>query len=394
MDSDQGKLFVGGISWETDEEKLKEYFGQYGDVYQANIMRDKTTGRPRGFGFVLFSDPSVVDRVLQDKHTIDGRTVEAKRAMSREDQQNSGRGNNGGRDVGGGNIRTKKIFVGGLPPTLTDEGFRQYFETYGSVTDVVIMYDQNTNRPRGFGFISFDNEDAVDRVLQNTFHDINGKQVEVKRALPKDANPGMGNRGGGGGGYNSGGGQNAYDNRMGSNRYMQGQNAGGAFPPYSSSGYGAAGYGYAPANAGMGYGAYPGYGGPASAVYGNPNAQRSSWNAQAASGYGAAGYGNAGPWGAVGAGNGGPTGQSPGAASGYGSQAYGYGGYGGGDGYGNGGNRSGGTTGNNGSGGAGERQGGYSSGYGDANGHGGYGAGGYGTQAGSQMGYNSGYGGA
>lgn len=75
MDSDQGKLFVGGISWETTEEKLKDHFGQYGDVMQANIMKDKATGRPRGFGFVLFSDPSVVDRVLQDTHTIDGRTV-------------------------------------------------------------------------------------------------------------------------------------------------------------------------------------------------------------------------------------------------------------------------------------------------------------------------------
>jgi len=75
MDSDQGKLFVGGISWETTEEKLKDHFGQYGDVMQANIMRDKATGRPRGFGFVLFSDPSVVDRVLQDTQTIDGRTV-------------------------------------------------------------------------------------------------------------------------------------------------------------------------------------------------------------------------------------------------------------------------------------------------------------------------------
>ena len=192
--------------------------------------------------------------------------------MSREDQQNSGRGNNGGRDVGGGNIRTKKIFVGGLPPTLTDEGFRQYFENYGSVTDVVIMYDQNTNRPRGFGFISFDNEDAVDRVLQNTFHDLNGKQVEVKRALPKDANPGMGNREGGGG-------HNAYDNRMGSNRYMQGQNVGGGFPNYNSSGHGAAGYGYGPSNVGMGYGGYLRYGDPASAMYGNPNTQRSSWNA-------------------------------------------------------------------------------------------------------------------
>lgn len=75
MDSDQGKLFIGGISWETTEDKLKEYFGNYGDVLQTVVMRDKITGRPRGFGFVVFSDPAVLDRVLEDKHTIDGRTV-------------------------------------------------------------------------------------------------------------------------------------------------------------------------------------------------------------------------------------------------------------------------------------------------------------------------------
>jgi RNA-binding protein Musashi len=38
-------------------------------------MKDKTTGRPRGFGFVVFADPAVLDMVLQDKHTIDGRMV-------------------------------------------------------------------------------------------------------------------------------------------------------------------------------------------------------------------------------------------------------------------------------------------------------------------------------
>jgi RNA-binding protein Musashi len=75
MDSDQGKLFIGGISWETTEEKLKEYFDNYGDVLQTVVMREKTTGRPRGFGFVVFADPSILDRVLQDTHTIDGRTV-------------------------------------------------------------------------------------------------------------------------------------------------------------------------------------------------------------------------------------------------------------------------------------------------------------------------------
>lgn len=75
MDSDQGKLFIGGISWETTEEKLKDYFEVYGAVMQTVIMRDKLTGKPRGFGFVVFADPSVLDRVLQDAHTIDGRTV-------------------------------------------------------------------------------------------------------------------------------------------------------------------------------------------------------------------------------------------------------------------------------------------------------------------------------
>lgn len=75
MDSDQGKLFIGGISWETTEEKLKEYFQGYGDVLQTVVMRDKISGKPRGFGFVVFADPNVLDRVLQDEHVIDGRTV-------------------------------------------------------------------------------------------------------------------------------------------------------------------------------------------------------------------------------------------------------------------------------------------------------------------------------
>lgn len=75
MDSDQGKLFLGGISWETNEDRLKEYFSNYGDVLQTVVMRDKVSGRPRGFGFVVFADPSILDRVLQDKHLIDGRTV-------------------------------------------------------------------------------------------------------------------------------------------------------------------------------------------------------------------------------------------------------------------------------------------------------------------------------
>ena len=51
------------------------------------------------------------------------------------------------------------------------------------------MYDHNTQRPRGFGFITYDSEDAVDKVLYKTFHELNGKMVEVKRAVPKELSP-------------------------------------------------------------------------------------------------------------------------------------------------------------------------------------------------------------
>ncbi|GLJ47691.1 hypothetical protein SUGI_1007170 [Cryptomeria japonica] len=72
MDSDQGKLFIGGISWETIEETLREYFKHYGEVADAVIMHDPNMGSTRGFSFVAFVDLNVVDTVLKDKHIITG----------------------------------------------------------------------------------------------------------------------------------------------------------------------------------------------------------------------------------------------------------------------------------------------------------------------------------
>lgn len=73
--SDQSKLFVGGISWETSEETLTEHFSRYGAVVGCVIARDRLSGNPRGFAFVSFSDPAAVELALQDSHDILGRTV-------------------------------------------------------------------------------------------------------------------------------------------------------------------------------------------------------------------------------------------------------------------------------------------------------------------------------
>lgn len=119
--------------------------------------------------------------------------VEAKKAVPRDENQNSNRNNvsiQGSVQGSPGPTRTKKIFVGGLASTVTESDFKKYFDQFGTITDVVVMYDHNTQRPRGFGFITYDLEEAVDKVLFKTFHELNGKMVEVKRAVPKELSPG------------------------------------------------------------------------------------------------------------------------------------------------------------------------------------------------------------
>ncbi|MED6118747.1 hypothetical protein PIB30_005585 [Stylosanthes scabra] len=149
--SSSGKLFVGGISWETSQVR-----------------------RPRGFGFVTFANSAVADEVLSQEHTIDGRVVEVKRTVPREDMEVTCV------------FRTKKIFVGGLPQFFTDDELKEYFSTYGNIVECQIMLDRKTGRSRGFGFVTFDNEDSVEKVFSaGKIHELGGKQVEIKKAEPK-----------------------------------------------------------------------------------------------------------------------------------------------------------------------------------------------------------------
>ena len=102
--------------------------------------------------------------------------MEVKKAMSKDEHRMRRRSS-----IGRSQIRTKKIFVGGLAPTVTEHELRKYFEHFGTITDLVVMYDSSTQRPRGFGFVVYDSEDVVDIIVQCRFHRLNGNAVEVKQ---------------------------------------------------------------------------------------------------------------------------------------------------------------------------------------------------------------------
>lgn len=79
-----------------------------------------------------------------------------------------------------------KVFLGGLPSNVTETDLRMFFGRYGKVMEVVIMYDQEKKKSRGFGFLSFEDEQSVERVCTEHYVTLNGKQVEIKKAEPRD----------------------------------------------------------------------------------------------------------------------------------------------------------------------------------------------------------------
>lgn len=175
------KLFVGGLNVEsTTNESMKEYFCQFGETEDCKVMRDAE--KSRGFGFVTFVEKSSFDDCLAKKdHVIDGKTVEVKVAVPRN-QLGAG-GSSAPR-----RHRVKKVFLGGLSPETTKDQITEALELVcceGCVADVSIMTEKGTEKPRGFGFAILKDPRYCpeDREYEEAAYDIVDKLVREKKFI-------------------------------------------------------------------------------------------------------------------------------------------------------------------------------------------------------------------
>lgn len=102
------KLFVGNLSFKTTENDLQDAFAAHGTVVETNLMMDRVTGRPRGFGFVTMSTPEEAQKAIEAMNgkPLDGRDLTVNIARPREERPPGGGGGGGRgprREFGGGN---------------------------------------------------------------------------------------------------------------------------------------------------------------------------------------------------------------------------------------------------------------------------------------------------
>jgi RNA recognition motif-containing protein len=98
------KLFVGNLSFDITENDLQDAFAAHGTVLEANLMMDRMSGRPRGFGFVTMSTPQEAQNAIEalNGRELGGRALTVNVARPREDRPGGGGGGGGRREFSGG----------------------------------------------------------------------------------------------------------------------------------------------------------------------------------------------------------------------------------------------------------------------------------------------------
>ncbi|XP_075647689.1 28 kDa ribonucleoprotein, chloroplastic-like [Castanea sativa] len=163
---EEAKLFVGNLSYDVDSEKLAEVFNQAGVVEIAEVIYNRETDQSRGFGFVTMSTVEEAEKAVDIFHRYDlnGRLLTVNKAAPRGSRLERPRMNDS----------SFRIYVGNLPWQVDDARLEQVFSEHGKVVNARVVYDRETGRSRGFGFVTM----ASETELNDAIAALDGQSLE------------------------------------------------------------------------------------------------------------------------------------------------------------------------------------------------------------------------
>ncbi|KAM7468185.1 hypothetical protein LguiB_015747 [Lonicera macranthoides] len=176
------KLFVGNLPFNVDSSVLAGLFERAGNVEMVEVIYDKVTGRSRGFGFVTMSSVAEVEAAAQqfNGYELEGRSLRVNSGPPppRENSFGAPRGGGGGKSFD----NTNRVYVGNLAWSVDNLSLETLFSEQGKVVDAKVVYDRDTGRSRGFGFVTYSSADEVNNAIDSLNGvDLDGRQLRVPR---------------------------------------------------------------------------------------------------------------------------------------------------------------------------------------------------------------------
>eukprot|EP00262_Sarcandra_glabra_P013106 TRINITY_DN355_c0_g1_i2.p1 TRINITY_DN355_c0_g1~~TRINITY_DN355_c0_g1_i2.p1 ORF type:complete len:360 (+),score=77.11 TRINITY_DN355_c0_g1_i2:149-1081(+) len=155
---EEAKLFVGNLPYDMDSENLAQLFDKAGIVEVAEVIYNRETDQSRGFGFVTMSTIEEAEKAVEmfNRYDINGRLLTVNKAAPR-----GSRVERAPRSFGS----SLRIYVGNLPWQVDDARLEQVFSGHGKVVDARVVYDRETGRSRGFGFVTMSTQSELDDAI-------------------------------------------------------------------------------------------------------------------------------------------------------------------------------------------------------------------------------------
>lgn len=176
---EQAKLYVGNLPFVVNAQMLGELFEEAGQVLDVNLITDRETGNSRGFAFVTMSTPGELEIAIEkfNQYSFEGRLLTVRKAAPKGTRMERP-------DFGSPN----KVYVGNLPWQTDDSQLLQLFSEHGKVLEARVVYDRDTGRSRGFGFVTYSSENEVnDAISALDGADMDGRplRVSIAESMPR-----------------------------------------------------------------------------------------------------------------------------------------------------------------------------------------------------------------
>ncbi|KZV44795.1 RNA-binding family protein isoform 1 [Dorcoceras hygrometricum] len=166
------KLFVRGLAWNTSSETLCAAFQEHGEIEEGAVIHDKATGKSRGYGFITYKDMESAQRALRAPgKMIDGRMAACNLASEGLNSSSSTL-----------DQAQRKLYVGGLSPETSSEMLLSYFRRHGEIEEGSVAYDKDSNKSRGFGFVTYKTVEAAKKAVDDPQKILGGRNITVKLA--------------------------------------------------------------------------------------------------------------------------------------------------------------------------------------------------------------------